>query len=123
MNRRGPRVPGLDVLEVHRRLSGPGEARPLLLDVREPDEFARLRAEGAVLLPLGSLPVRWRDLPRDRPIFVICATGNRSASATAYLLAAGFRDVANVEGGTVAWYRAGLPWRSGPPKLEELELE
>jgi rhodanese-related sulfurtransferase len=120
MIRGRPPVPGLDVLEAHRRLTEPDETPPLLVDVREPDEFVRVRAAGAVLIPLGMLPVRWRDLPRDRPILVICATGNRSASATAFLLAAGFRDVANVEGGTVAWYRAGLPWRSGPPAPEEL---
>ncbi len=120
MIRRGPGIPAVDVLEAHRRLTGPGEVRPLLVDVREPDEFVRVRAAGAVLVPLGTLPGRWRQLPRDRPILVICATGNRSASATAFLLAAGFRDVANVEGGTVAWYRAGLPWRSGPPDPEEL---
>lgn len=120
MIRRAPRIPAVDVLEAHRRLTGPGEARPLLVDVREPDEFVRVRAAGAVLVPLGTLPGHWRQLPRDRPILVICATGNRSALATAFLLAAGFRDVANVEGGTVAWYRAGLPWRSGPPDPEEL---
>ncbi|MES4792340.1 MAG: rhodanese-like domain-containing protein [Chloroflexota bacterium] len=115
-----PQVPGLHVLEAHRRLTEPDEAPPLLVDVREPDEFVRLRAAGAILFPLGTLPHRWRDLPGDRPILVICATGNRSASAAAFLLAAGVRAVANVEGGTVAWYRAGLPWRSGPPAPEEL---
>lgn len=118
--RRRPAVPSVDVAKAHERLGNPIGPRPLLLDVREPDEFVRVRADGAVLLPLGSLPARWRDLPRDRPILVICATGNRSASATAYLLAAGFQDVANVDGGTVAWYRAGLPWRSGPPEPHEL---
>lgn len=120
MFRRRPSVPSIEVTEAHRRLTATDDDRPLLLDVREPDEFSRVRAAGAVLLPLGSLPHRLRDLPVDRPIFVICATGNRSASATDYLLAAGFRDVANVDGGTAAWYRAGLPWRSGLPSEEEL---
>lgn len=120
MFRRRPSVPSIGVAEAHRRLAALDADRPLLLDVREPDEFVRVRAAGAVLLPLGTLPQRLGDLPADRPIFVICATGNRSASATAYLLAAGFRDVANVDGGTTAWYQAGLPWRSGPPSEEEL---
>lgn len=113
---RRPVVPTVDVGEAYRRLAAADGPRPLLVDVREPDEFVRVRAAGAILVPLGSLPHRLLDLPRDRPILLICATGNRSASATAYLLAAGFEDVANVEGGTVAWYRAGLPWRSGPPE-------
>ncbi len=117
---RRPAVPSIGVDEAHRRLTEGRATPPLLLDVREPDEFVRLRARGAVLLPLGSLPDRWPELPRDRPILVICATGNRSATATAYLLALGFGEVLNVEGGTTAWTRSGLPWRSGLPGPEEL---
>lgn len=118
---RRPAVPSVDVEEAHRRLTEERATLPLLLDVREPDEFVRLRARGAVLLPLGSLPDRWPELPRDRPILVICATGNRSATATAYLLALGFGEVVNVAGGTTAWARLGLPWRSGLPGPEELD--
>lgn len=89
-------------------------ASPILLDVREVGEFVAGRAEGAELLSLSGFLAAYRDLPRDRPILVICATGNRSASVTAFLLQQGWTDVSNVRGGTVAWERAGLPIRRGP---------
>ncbi len=92
------------------------------MDVREADEFARLRAEGAVLLPLSTFLQTWARLPADRPLLFICATGRRSFTAADHLVRSGRRDVANVEGGTVAWARAGLPIRQGPPAAGEGEL-
>jgi rhodanese-related sulfurtransferase len=80
----------------------------VLLDVREPDEWAAGRAPGAVHVPLGSLPSRVGELPRDREIVVICRSGRRSALATRQLAAAGF-DARNMAGGMQAWARAGLP--------------
>jgi rhodanese-related sulfurtransferase len=113
----------VDVMEAARRL-GDAEAAspPLLVDVREPGEFAQLRAEGALLLPLSDFVAGWRHLPADRPLLFICATGQRSFSAADYVIRNGRRDVANVEGGTVAWARAGLPLRRGQPEPGEGEL-
>jgi rhodanese-related sulfurtransferase len=112
------RSPAIDVLEAERRLREAGDegghAGPILLDVREPAEFDMIRAEGARLLPLSTFLARYRELPLDRPLMVICATGSRSGQATAYLLAHGWTDVVNVTGGTSAWQRAGLLTRSGP---------
>src|SRR3972149_4189388 len=68
---------------------------PLLVDVREPNGGVQLRAEGAVLLPWGSFLARYRDLPPDRPLLLICASGNRSFGAADYLLRNGFPHVAN----------------------------
>ncbi|MBI3746141.1 MAG: rhodanese-like domain-containing protein [Chloroflexi bacterium] len=110
------RIPAVDVVEAHDRLAtpaaGPG---PLLVDVREPSEFAEFRAEGAVLFPLSTFMLRHQSLPRDRELLLICRTGARSGQATAFLLANGWTSVANVEGGTLAWVRAGLPARHGEP--------
>ncbi len=117
------RAPVIDVLEAGRRLAdthgAPGTPDdgppPLLVDVREPNEFAEVRAEGAVLVPLSTFMLRYRELPQDRSLLMICRSGARSAQATAYLLANGWTDVVNVAGGTLAWERAGLPVRRGEP--------
>jgi len=113
------------VLSFFRRLNGdvkttvaevePGEAQrrlqtgALLVDVREPDEWASGHATGAVHIPLGQLPKRLHELPIDREILFICRSGRRSASAAHTAVAAGLGRVTNVRGGTIAWARAGLP--------------
>lgn len=118
------RIPAVDVLEADRRRGEPPEpARPpLLVDVREPSEFAEVRADGAILVPLSTFMVRYRELPQDRALLMICRTGARSGQATAFLLANGWTDVVNVSGGTIAWERAGLPVRRGAPAAGEGDL-
>lgn len=83
-----------------------------LVDVREPDEFEEVRAEGAVLVPLGEVPERLSELPRDRALLLICRSGARSLRAAEYLATQGY-EVANVAGGTLAWVDAGLPVEHG----------
>jgi rhodanese-related sulfurtransferase len=90
-----------------------GRAIPILLDVRERHEFVAVRAAGALLSPTSTFLARFEELPRDRPIHVICHTGNRSAAVTAFLLRNGWTDVCNVAGGMDAWERAGLDVRRG----------
>lgn len=77
----------------------------LLLDVREPGEFAKARIEGARLVPLGELEARANELARwrDGTVVVHCKSGVRSAKACAMLAAHGFRDVWNLAGGIEAW--------------------
>ena len=82
--------------------------------MRERHEFVAVRAPGAILSPTSSFLRRFKELPRDRPIHVVCHTGNRSASVTAFLLRNGWTDVCNVAGGMDAWERAGLEVRHGP---------
>ena len=87
-----------------------------LLDVREEHEWAAGHAPGALHIPLGALPARIEELPRHRPVLVICRSGRRSAEAAgllAGLLGGRAGDVANVEGGMVAWAGAGLPVVAG----------
>ena len=117
------RIPAVTVAEAHRRLQDHATATaPLLVDVREPDEFAEFRAEGAILVPLSTFMLRYQSLPRDRELLLICRTGARSGQATAFMLANGWPEVANVEGGTLAWLRAGLPARHGEPDDGEGDL-
>jgi rhodanese-related sulfurtransferase len=86
----------------------------LIIDVRERREFESLRAPGAVLLPLAEFVARHADLPRDRPLLLMCRSGSRSLRATMFLMQQGFGNVANVDGGMNAWRNAGLPVHSGP---------
>ena len=94
--------------------SAGGAGAPLLVDVRERNEFIEVRAPGAVLYPTSSFLLRFEELPRDRPLHVICNSGSRSAAVTAWLLRNGWTDVLNVAGGMSAWVRAGLETRRGP---------
>jgi rhodanese-related sulfurtransferase len=82
----------------------------LLLDVREPSEYAEVHAPNATLVPLGELGSRLNEIAsyKDKPIAVICRSGKRSAKAVALLQEAGFSQVSNVSGGMNAWESAGL---------------
>jgi rhodanese-related sulfurtransferase len=84
------------------------EEGALVLDVRQPDEWAAGHVPGATLIPLGELEGRVAEVPRDRTIVVICRSGNRSAQGRDVLLAAGFGAVTSVAGGMTAWEGAGL---------------
>ncbi|MBC7859685.1 MAG: rhodanese-like domain-containing protein [Burkholderiaceae bacterium] len=87
----------------------------LLIDVREPDEYAEGHAPGSVLIPLGQLPGRLAELraSQDKPVALICRSGRRSARAAEILRQAGFSKVYNIEGGMNAWSAAGLPVLKG----------
>lgn len=80
----------------------------LLLDVREPDEWAAGRIPGALHLPMAQLNARQDELPQDRLIVVVCRSGNRSGMVTNALDQAGYR-AENLEGGMQAWHAAGQP--------------
>jgi rhodanese-related sulfurtransferase len=110
------RVTAVDVREAARRLEQmPGGRAPLLVDVREANEFATVRIPGALLLPLSELQARYAELPHDRPLLLHCAAGKRSLVAAEFLKRNGYADVTNVEGGIIEWQKAGLPVRGGPP--------
>jgi rhodanese-related sulfurtransferase len=84
-----------------------------LIDVREPDEYDAVHVPGAVLIPLGQVVERVQEVPRDRPVYVICGTGQRSAKAVQWYRAQGI-DAHNVDGGTKAWVESGKPVAAGP---------
>jgi rhodanese-related sulfurtransferase len=106
-------LPAIDPIEADRRLREE-PTDPLLLDVREVNEFVAVRAPGAALLPTSAFIARIDELPVERPLMIICRTGSRSAAVTAYLLRSGRVDVVNVTGGMDLWERVGLPTRRGP---------
>jgi rhodanese-related sulfurtransferase len=114
-------IPTIDVAEAERRLRE-DPTHPVLVDVREPAEFAEVRAAGAFLVPTSTFMTRIAELPTDRPLLVVCHMGSRSAAVTGYLTRAGRTDVVNVAGGMDAWERAGLPVLRGPVAPGEGEL-
>ena len=84
----------------------------LMVDVREPDEWAAGHAPGAVHIPMGDVPARLDELPvTDDSLAVVCRSGGRSGRAVQWLLQQGF-DVVNVEGGMQSWLRQGKPLTS-----------
>ncbi|MDB5392661.1 MAG: thiosulfate sulfurtransferase [Rhodospirillales bacterium] len=93
----------IDSLTLKERLDG--ENPPAVLDVREPWELEIASIEGALSIPLGELTGRATELPRDRPLAVMCHHGGRSAQATAWLRNQGFDRATNVAGGIDAWAR------------------
>ena len=85
----------------------------LVVDVREPHEYVTGHVPGALLMPLGEVQGRRRELPPGRRVYVICASGNRSRRATDTLRLHGY-DAWSVQGGTSAWVREGHPVVTGP---------
>jgi phage shock protein E len=99
----------VDVQTAYDALSADESAQ--LVDVREPAEWQETGVPvGATLIPLGELGQRApTELAKDRPVYVICRSGNRSRVGAAALVDLGFTDVFNVDGGVTAWSAAGLP--------------
>ncbi len=84
-----------------------------LVDVRQRGEWQSGHASAATHIPLGEIANRMREIPQDKPVVVICASGNRSAMAATALAKQGFETVYNFAGGMGAWQGAGLPVRRG----------
>ena len=80
--------------------------KPFVLDVRQPQEYAKKHINGATLIPLGELPHRLSEVPKDTPVIVYCRSGNRSARAVAYLMDQGYINIHNLTGGMIVWSRS-----------------
>ena len=92
-------------------LAGLAPSEPFVLDVRTGVEYAEARVPGVVHVPMDEVPARLDELP-DETIYVICASGHRSATVAEFLERAGHSAV-NVTGGTHAWESSGRPVESG----------
>jgi rhodanese-related sulfurtransferase len=106
--RRGAGGPSVGTLEATMLIN---QRDAVVIDVREPGEFAQSHILNSRNIPLGELAARMKELERfkERAVIVSCATGNRSGSAAALLRKNGFTDVVNLAGGVAAWQQAGLP--------------
>jgi glyoxylase-like metal-dependent hydrolase (beta-lactamase superfamily II)/rhodanese-related sulfurtransferase len=81
----------------------------MIVDVREPSEYATARIPGAVLIPQADLATRIDEIPRDRDLLIVCASGMRSLRAAQFLHAIGYDKVTNLDGGTNGWLAAQHP--------------
>jgi rhodanese-related sulfurtransferase/glyoxylase-like metal-dependent hydrolase (beta-lactamase superfamily II) len=102
-------VEGIPAITVEEAYADPSL---LVVDVREPFEWDEVHAPQAVHVPLGDLPAHLGELDASRRIACLCRSGNRSGTATAWLLQQGF-DAVNVTGGMIAWLEQGLPVAHG----------
>jgi phage shock protein E len=81
----------------------------ILIDVREPEEYAAGHIPGVHLIPMGEVPSRLNEIPTDKTVIVTCRSGNRSGQITDFLRRNGFTRVHNMQGGLLAWQEAGYP--------------
>ena len=105
-------TPTIAAAQLWQQLRGP--TPPLVIDVPEPREYQHGHIPQAQLIPLPTLLASSPDLPRDRPVVLVCRGGRRSARAAAMLDSNGNAQIAVLEGGMLAWEAAGL--------LEAVEL-
>jgi rhodanese-related sulfurtransferase len=94
-------VPAIQVEELRDMLKS--ATPPLIIDVREKSENDICSLPGSTLIPLGELPGRFGELPKDRPIVLHCHHGGRSGRATAFLRQNGYANAVNLAGGIHAW--------------------
>jgi len=86
-----------------------GDTHPLVLDVRTPGEWDEKHIEPSVNIPLNHLVERVAEVPRDRPLVVLCAGGYRSSIAASLLEQRNFTDLVELAGGIAAWETASMP--------------
>jgi hydroxyacylglutathione hydrolase len=80
-----------------------------LVDVRELHEWMRGHLPSAIHIPLGDLEDQLNDVPNDKPVVLVCATGSRSMVGAEVLLESGYMEVYNLIDGTQGWMSKGLP--------------
>lgn len=84
------------------------ETGAILLDCREPHEYAMIHIPNAVFIPLGEVAAKVEEkIPRDSKVIVYCARGNRSALATDTMMNLGYTDVVSMSAGIAGWVDAG----------------
>jgi len=85
--------------------------RPIILDVRTPNEYKRGHLHHSVLIPVQALQNRYQELGTDkaREILIYCATGNRSTVASKILIDNGFKHIVNMRGGIYDWHKNNYP--------------
>ena len=91
----------LSPLEVKEKLDAKEDV--FVLDVRQPEEYAQGYVPTAYLLPLGEIEQRLDEVPKDKPVIVVCRSGGRSAAASQKLEDNGFDNILNMLGGTMDW--------------------
>lgn len=89
------------------------DEKVLIIDVRTPAEFRQERIREAINKPLDDIEKWVQELPKDKTIYFVCRSGNRSGIAQRTAAQRGYENTFNMEGGMIAWRREGLPTVSG----------
>jgi rhodanese-related sulfurtransferase len=97
------------VVDVETVASIKDDPEVVLIDVREPEEYAAGHIPDVTLMPMGEVPERLNDIPTDKTVIAYCRSGNRSGQVMQFLQQHGYENVHNMEGGIIAWEQAGLP--------------
>jgi sulfur-carrier protein adenylyltransferase/sulfurtransferase len=107
-----------------KQLVDKGAASPVIIDVREKDEYVQGHIPGAVWISRGTLEGKIEDAVPDRatPLVLYCAGGARSAMAAKSLQQLGYEHVQSMAGGYTAWKRSGLPWKVPTVMTNEQEM-
>lgn len=100
------RMPQWTVWDLHRQLEQTPDL--VVLDVRQPPEWAAGHIAQARFITGAELPERYQEVPQDQPVAVICGSGYRSSAAASLLKRHGYPNVVNVLGGMQAWMAAGM---------------
>jgi rhodanese-related sulfurtransferase len=111
----------VSVNEVNSLLTSGQECQ--VIDVREFSEFDAKRIESAELRPLSNFEKHLDEIDRSKSVYLVCRSGNRARTAAERLLKNGFSDVRVVEGGMIAWERAGLPIVLGESRVWSMERQ
>ena len=106
----GTPVPEISPAELSEKLKF--GKHPLILDVRQPEEFRQVHITGAKLIPLNDLYKQMKDLPKGREIVCVCDSGTRSRVAAKRLAKEGY-TILDMKGGMKAWRQAKLPVKKG----------
>ena len=101
-------ITSITVQEAWERVTAP-KTTAMLIDVRETREFKQGHARSSRNIPLSQFGQRFREVPADRDILLICRSGHRSLQAAKFLQAQGWERVTNVSGGMVSWQMYRLP--------------
>lgn len=108
----GSSLPSLTAAELSEKLNSARNVknakRPLVIDVRQPEEYRQGHIAGSRLIPLGELGKRIDELPKEREIVCVCASGSRSRSATRLLVRAGY-NAFDMRGGMFVWQGSRFP--------------
>ena len=114
-SRPGASVPSVNAVELQQLLDGDDDV--LLVDVRSEFEFEHDgHIENAKLMPLHDLGAFIDQLPREKRMVMVCRSGNRSMVACQQLMALGYNNVTNFNGGMISWQTAGFPLEKGAYK-------
>lgn len=76
---------------------------PVMIDVREVDEFVAGHIPGSINLPLSEFMNLYQQIPQDQEVALVCRSGNRSGRAFGFLFQQGWRQIRNMAGGMLAW--------------------